>query len=366
MKANGPVVIDRRTFSPVYEMRAWRRALLAPVAYPLSMVYRLGVRAWRGRAVRAFDIGTPVVSVGSISVGGTGKTPLSMLIAAGLRDRGMKVAIVSRGYKRRRGESPLVVSDFEGPRADIEEAGDEPYLMAVRLPGVGVVIDSDRVRGAVRAREALRPDVILLDDGFQCRGLAKRLDIVTLGADALAPGAGFLPWGPLREGPSAVGHDDFVVLVARSETERGQMEDLKARGGAGLRLRTPYLFFASYVDAVIVEPDGAPAGEAAGLGRAALVSGIARPEAFEETCDRLGIEAGAVFRFDDHHWYGEADADMIEGEMKRRQCLWLATTEKDIYRLPAGLRQRARAVRICLSVSDPDFVDRVAGRVGLS
>ncbi len=362
MKGDEVRMIDKRTFSPVHEMRGLRKALLAPVAYPLSLVYAVAVRAWRRRAVEAADIGTPVVSVGSVSVGGTGKTPLTMLLADGLRGRGLRVAIVSRGYKRRRGPSPLLVSDYDGVRADIEEAGDEPYLTAARLAGVPVIVDADRVRGAGFACQAVGPDVILLDDGFQCRRLSKRLDIVTVAADTLA-GGGYLPWGPLRESPAAIGPDDFVVVVARSGAER------HGAGGGGRRAHRGALpggrhYRAYYADPVLVGPDGREAAGPPGAERALVVSGIARPEAFEATCAELGVDAGAKIRFDDHHWYDEADRSMIERVMEETGCERLVTTEKDLWRLPAALRGRARAVRISLRVEDPGFMDDVIERIG--
>ncbi|MGD9141628.1 MAG: tetraacyldisaccharide 4'-kinase [bacterium] len=363
MTADGVRVIDRRTFSPVYEMGRLKKTLLVPIAYPLSLVYAAGVRLWRRRRVHAEDIGLPVVSVGSISVGGTGKTPLSMLIASHLTSRGKKVAVVSRGYKRKGGPSPLVVSDYDGVRAGVEEAGDEPYLMASRRTGVAVVIDSNRLRGAEYARDALGPDVVLLDDGFQCRAIRKRLDIVTVGLDALAPGAAYLPWGPLREGLDAIGPEDLVVYVARSDIEKRVADG----GGPGWPLaalkRRGDFYVASYVDPVIVDAAGEAAGPAADLGRAVVVSGIARPEGFEATCDNLGIAAAAIIRFDDHHWYGGADRSMIEKVMEELGCEYIATTEKDLLRMPGPLRERALAVRISMKVEGRDFLERVAERV---
>jgi tetraacyldisaccharide 4'-kinase len=364
VKRGGAQVIDLRTFSPVYEMRGWRKALLAPVAYPLSLVYALGIRGWRRRRVEGRDVGAPVISVGSIAVGGTGKTPLSMLIAESLRGRGMAVAVVSRGYKRKTGASPLIVSDRAGVRANVEEAGDEPYLMALRLKGVPVIVDPDRVRGAVRAKRVFEPEVILLDDGFQCRGIGKCLDIVTLGPDALRPGAGYLPWGPLREGMYAIGSDDFIVYVARSDAERnsaGWGGD-RAPPFAGLR-ESGHFYFASYAGPVMVDGGGNAAGPGGALDKALVVSGIARPEGFESTCREIGVEAGAKMRFDDHHWYSEADGVMIERVMEERGCDWLVTTEKDLHKLPPDLRARARAVRVNLCVEDASFMDAVAERV---
>jgi tetraacyldisaccharide 4'-kinase len=208
----------------------------------------------------------------------------------------------------------------------------------------------------MHARDALGPDVILLDDGFQCRGLKKCLDVVTLGPDALAPGAGYLPWGPLRESPAAIGPEDFVVFVARSEEERrGASCESTVRALEGLRARANF-YMASYVDPVVV--DGP-----ADAGPAVAVSGIARPEGFEATCRELGIDVCAKIRFDDHHWYGEEDRSMIERVMREAGAVWLVTTEKDFWRMPGPMRDMARAVRVNLRIEQPGFLDSVVRRV---
>lgn len=365
MKPDGAVIIDLRTFSPVYEMTGWRKAALAPAAYPLSLLYALGVRRWRRRRVEALDVGAPVISVGSIAVGGTGKTPLSMHIAENLRLRGVAPAIVSRGYKRKTGTSPLVASDRDGVRVSVEEAGDEPFLMAVRLVGVPVIVDPDRVRGAMCAKQSFEPDVIVLDDGFQCRKIAKCLDIVTVGPDALRPGAGYLPWGPLREGMYAVGSDDFIVYMARSDAERDCAKSGGSHGSLYARLsENRHFYLASYAGPVLVDATGRAADPGGALDKALVVSGIARPEAFESTCQQVGVEPAARMRFDDHHWYSESDGVMIKRVMEERGCDWLVTTEKDLYKLPPGLRARARALRVNLCVEDTSFMDAVIERVG--
>jgi tetraacyldisaccharide 4'-kinase len=168
----------------------------------------------------------------------------------------------------------------------------------------------------------------------------------------------------LREGLGAIGDDDFIVYVARSEGEREFMAGGAGGESAAARLRErKHFYLASYVDPVIVDGEGRRVATGEVAGRAVVLSGIARPEGFEATCQALGIDIGLGIRFDDHHWYTDADADMIERAMKERGCDWLVTTEKDLWRLPAGLRQRARAVRISLRVDDAVFLSEVLRRV---
>ena len=158
---------------------------LQPLLRPLAPIYG-GVVALRGRLydsgrLAQTALSVPVVSVGNLVVGGAGKTPVVALLAGWLRDRGLRVAILSRGYGRRR-KGRVVVQDFERLRASVEQGGDEPVLLARELPGVAVVVDADRVAAGRMAVAELGANVLLLDDGFQHRRLGRDLDLLVLDA----------------------------------------------------------------------------------------------------------------------------------------------------------------------------------------
>jgi len=211
--------------------------------YLLSLPYGAAVRA-RNRlfdlgALPQQDVGCPVVSVGNLSVGGTGKTPMAIRVAGMLADRGMRPAVLSRGYGGRSAAPVLVVSDGGRILAGPDEAGDEPVLIARRLPGVPVLAGAKRAVTGRYARENLGADVLVLDDGFQHRWIRRDLDIVLL--DSRAPlGNGFLlPRGPLREPPEALGRAGAVVFTRSEDTAPPSDKGLAAilRGRPVLRTR---------------------------------------------------------------------------------------------------------------------------------
>ncbi len=186
----------------------WPAALL----WPLSRLYGSAI----GRRNRRYDTGqaaasrlpSPVISVGNLVVGGTGKTPTVVFLARWLQERGKKVCVISRGY-RRKSKGLVLVADGERICSTAELSGDEPILLAQELPGAVVVVDADRVEAGRYAIQRFKPDLILLDDGFQHRRLHRDLDIVTFkGVQDLGNGW-LLPAGPLREPAASLDRADL-------------------------------------------------------------------------------------------------------------------------------------------------------------
>ena len=199
--------------------------------YLLSLPYGGAVRA-RNRlfdlgVLRQEKVGCPVVSVGNLTVGGTGKTPMVILLAGMLRDRGMRPAVLSRGYGGKSTSDVLVVSDGSQILAGPEEAGDEPVLIARRLKGIPVLAGAKRALTGRYARENFGVDVMVLDDGFQHRWIHRDLDIVLLDSRQPLGNGLLLPRGPLREPPSALERAGVVVFT-RSEDSTGPLMDKDA------------------------------------------------------------------------------------------------------------------------------------------
>lgn len=194
---------------------------LLPFLWVASVGYKWGVtlRNWgynRGW-MRTLSPPLPLLSVGNVVAGGTGKTPLTILLAQQL-SKEMKVAVISRGYRSQRGSSssPLVVSRGEGPCCAVAECGDEPYLIAKRVPQAIVVVHPHRF-SACRVAQQLGAEFLLLDDGFQHRQLMRQWDVVTLNVqDPLSRGA-FLPRGFLRDSPRALKRADLIVLMGAED-----------------------------------------------------------------------------------------------------------------------------------------------------
>jgi tetraacyldisaccharide 4'-kinase len=302
----------------------------APPSSPWQLVYG-GVhrlrRRWYGS--RAHRLPRPVVSVGNLHWGGSGKTPLVAALAAHLRDRGLAVCILSRGYAGR-GRGVRVVSAGAGPLLGPLDAGDEPVLLAGSLPGVAVVVGPDRHQAGLHAlgRLAPAPDLFLLDDGFSHLRLRRDLDLVAFPAADPFGGGRLFPSGRLREPLAAVARADAVILTGAPEGDRqGETlaEALRSRGftGPGFASRT-----------VPEEPRGAglPAGA-----RVLLVTAIARPEAFAATVRALGFEIAGELRFPDHHRYPPASLLRITAAWRASGAVAVLTTSKDRVKLHGRL-----------------------------
>jgi tetraacyldisaccharide 4'-kinase len=300
---------------------------LAPLWSVASLAYggivRLRNRSYdRPSAVKRASI--PVLSVGNLTVGGTGKTPLVAWLARRLQEIGRQPAIVSRGYGGRAGRGPLIVSGGSGPRCPVVECGDEPYMLARSLNGTIVVVGSDRPAGA-DAAAAAGADVVLLDDGFQHRRLFRDMDIVLLDRDAPFGNGRLLPGGALREPLDALGRAD-VIVVTRCEADDplGEVEKGVRRHNSD----APILR-AGHRGVGFVDQSGLAA---APPSRAAAFCGIGNPARFRHDLEASGIEVVEFRTYRDHHRYTPADIASLERLAGDRGCD-LVTTEKDLVRL---------------------------------
>jgi tetraacyldisaccharide 4'-kinase len=352
-------VVDLRNLRPPDEIGPLRRGLLLPVLAPLAGLY--GAAAWLRRRMPRSDVGVgaPVISVGSLAVGGTGKTPVTMMIAERFIGRGRSTAIVSRGYRRRNSGGTFVVGDGSGTVADIGPAGDEPHLMARRLPRAKVVVGRDRVAAASRAVTELGADLIILDDGFQHRRLRRQVDVVCLDSGLVRGGGWPLPLGTLREGWSALDPGCVIVEFARRSEPTSEGERSK-------HLEGRRIFVARETEPVILDAGGSEVARGALAGaRVMLLSGIARPSAFERSARAAGIEPAVSLRYGDHHWYDDSDLHHIAETMKRQGCSLIVTTEKDLFKLPESLRRQTLALRVGVSLDSPsDFWNLIDSRIG--
>ena len=260
-------------------------------------------------------VDVPVISIGNLTVGGTGKTPLVLWAAKRLLAAGGKPAVVSRGYRGRAGRGPVVVSDGSGPLVRADVSGDEPALISSALPGLIVVVGSDRVAGARKAIE-LGCDRILLDDGFQHRRLARNLNILLWDARTLPEEENLLPRGRLREPLDSARRADALVLTHSDETAIDRAVWAEA---------FPSLpgFTARH------QPCGLISEEGTGPPRRVLAfCGIAQPDGFRHTLESQGIHIVRLKAFPDHHDYSDKELSDLATEAERAR-LPLVTTEKD-------------------------------------
>ena len=288
----------------------------------LAAAYAAAARARRRTYERHPDrqrrLRQPVISVGNIAVGGSGKTPAVAHIAGLLVASGERPAILSRGYRRREPtDGALVVSDGRHLLADLRRAGDEPLMLARAVPGAVVVVGADRHVSGLVAERRLHCSVHVLDDGFQHVQLRRDVDIVLLAPEDLQ--GRVLPDGRLREGLSALRRADAIVVNTNAEVN---VQAVVQRTGV------PTVFRA--VTGLRRPDSGFAAGSAAPV---LAVAGIARPGRFFDLLASSGWRVAGRVVFPDHHWFTRADLDRIVRAAAAAGAAGIVTTEKDLVRL---------------------------------
>ena len=352
--------------------RAWERKRLSGkivwvLLLPFSGIFFIAVQIrnllfsmhWR----RALALERPVISVGNLTVGGTGKTPSCLWLAEELERRGLKVAVLSRGHKRSAVQPvilcPSAGGGFSESAGDVEAAGDEPFMMAQlyrQLVGVG----KERYRVAQELLEKAEIDVFILDDGFQHRQLKRDVDLVLLGNDSTG---GLLPAGPFREPRNALRRADyFLVTGAREEWK--PLVDSTSRVGC----------FSGSLEAVALVGFESNLWKEHPLtllyrSRILAVTGIANPEGFYRFIRDYEGEIVDILEFPDHHGYSSSDWQQIN--RAARSVDLIVTTEKDIVKLVRFpfARDKLLALRVAMKVENgaalvQAMLDRIRKKTG--
>jgi tetraacyldisaccharide 4'-kinase len=315
---------------------------------PLSLLYGAAVRAraalYRSGALAAERVGAPVVSVGNITTGGTGKTPLVEWAARRLARGGGRVCVLTRGYGRVDERRRVVVSDGEKVLAGAREGGDEPRLLAESLLGVAAVVsDADRVGAARWALENLGAEVFVLDDGFQHLRLARDLDIVTVDATNPWGGGHLLPRGRLREPRRSLARADCVVITRAdlaADVEALRAEVLSLNEGRAVvitsRARTLRLRPLGGDSSAKNFGGGGSAGEFEEIGAGSRVGAfcaVGNPAAFFAHLRGEGREVCYSRAFRDHHVFTGEELEAVARESERRGAGAVLLTAKDAVKI---------------------------------
>jgi len=294
----------------------------------------------------------PVISVGNITVGGTGKTPLTIDLAERLSSAGLKVAILSRGYGRK-SKGLQVVADGGGTLISVEEAGDEPFLIAQALPEAVVIVCSSRLESAQLAVHQFAAQVIILDDGFQHIKIRRDFDLVLWDFNDKPDKAMLVPSGRLREPLGGLSRASDIVITkvpesgAEAEVERLTVELAQMAPQANIySCRFAPAYLTGYArDGQLAQPIKLT--ELAGKKVYSLCA-IARPEGFLSVLADLGVVPVRVRQFADHHWFSSAQMSEIEADFIASGADLLVTTEKDLVRMTLSPTMAAKTWAVVL------------------
>lgn len=330
-----------------------------PLLLPFAAGFKVGVAlrqtGYRRGWLKTRRLSQPVVSVGNLTVGGTGKTPLVACVANILRRRGWKPSILTRGYGRTSDADMILVAPETSRRPTAQEVGDEPALLARMLPDVPLVICADRFRGGQAAEERFQVDAHILDDGFQHLALARDVDLLTLDATQTLSDWNLLPAGRQREPLSALRRAQVVVLTRTDSADPKALEDIVMRiqpAAKVFRGRTKLLRWTNALSGEAVSTEDLRAAKVAAF------CGIGNPQAFFADLRRWGFSPVAEDAFPDHHVYTGEDMQKLAVAARKNGAMALLTTEKDAVKISRewapGLPILACEIEVAISAAE-DF-----------
>ncbi len=313
--------------------------LIAGALRPLSAAYGVGAYArlvaYSSGLLRRHTLDVPVISIGNITCGGTGKTPVTIDLASRLIAAGRRVGILSRGYKRRSKDEIVIVSDGKGTIAPVRDSGDEPYMVARSLPQAVVIVGPRRhITGAI-ATGLYDCDVLILDDGFQHLPVRRDVDVVLIDYNDDPENDALLPAGRLREPLAALSRADHVVItklpVVPDQDRLSRLQEIITRRAPNC-LQSACRFVPHGLrplDCPEVEVDA----QALSGVKVVALAGIARPETFITALESLGANVVAKRFFPDHHWYTLQDLKALNRDLVVSGAELVVTTLKDSVRI---------------------------------
>lgn len=336
--------------------------------YLASLLYRVIVslrnRLYDRQMLQSVKLSRPVISIGNITVGGTGKTPCVILMARMLEQLGYQPAIISRGYGGRNPEPVNIVSDGKSILLSAEAAGDEPLLIARSLPGVPVLTGAERRLTGQAAIERFGAQVLICDDAFQHRRIFRDINIVLLDAERPFGNGHLLPRGELREPVSGLSRADCVILTRDDRTGALHPDVVRIADAARIPVFRAVHRFKEMIrpsEGVSLTPDDLRGKKVCAF------CGIARPESFKTILSKAGADLLSFIDFPDHHAYNRSDLDGLKNNFQSLGADYWITTEKDAMRIssyPDFLKMLfVLRVEMEIKSSEPSFEDFVVKRL---
>ena len=376
------LTIKKKIESVIYNPDPISVSPVASMLYGMSLIYgaaqKLRAGCYRQKILDSQKLPCRVISIGNMTVGGTGKTPMTIYLAQELKQAGYRVAIVSRGYKGGAERQGGIVSDGSSLLMDSAWAGDEPFMMACRLKDIPVIVGKNRFEAGRLAVSKFQPDVIVLDDAFQHLQLKRDLDIVLLDHDQPFGNAHLMPRGILREPLSAMKRATaFILTRCRDDADDSARSSITTIHSTSPE--TPVFKSSAVPYCYTLKAGALPPLQAAfnfferhdvGDIKNAKVfgfSGIARNDDFQDTVKTLGFNVTGFLEFSDHHRYTEADLKTILHTAGQTGARQLITTEKDSVRLTAkgvcSMDLVVVGVRVAFKEDGQDFISFVKDRL---
>ncbi|MFO7937423.1 MAG: tetraacyldisaccharide 4'-kinase [Kiritimatiellia bacterium] len=350
--------------------------ILKGISLAFKHVVLVRLFLYKERILHSYPLGCQVISVGNVTAGGTGKTPVVEIFARELHKRGRRVAILSRGYRKKelpwyrrfeeKYQPPRVVSDGDNILLDSEMGGDEPYMLASNLPGVVVLVDKNRVKSGKYAIKRFKRDILILDDGLQYQKLKHHVDVVLVDKTNPFGNGNILPRGVLREPAKNLKRADFI-FISKSDGQSEELRETIARLNPSADVieccHMPRFLCNVYSDEKI-QLDWLRGR------RVASLSGIAVPQSFESSLRKLGAKLISFERYADHHRYQAQEIIDAINKAHKLGAEALITTEKDAVRFPKLTRTAVPVyyVRVDIEIMAGahnfiEAIDRIIGRI---
>lgn len=313
--------------------------ILGLLSFFYGLMIRMRVWFFAHHIFRSYSLSCKVVSVGNITLGGTGKTPLVSFLGEWFKAKGLRVAILSRGYKGKFPGIYGVVTDGESTFMNARQAGDEPYLLSLKLKGIPILIGKKRRLSGKHAIEKFKSQVIILDDGFQHLAVKRNVNLLLL--DARAPfGNNYLfPRGTLREPLSEVKRADAIILTKVDQCDN----IIKLKEKLALWTGDRPIFAMQYaVDGIRAPNEDEVLTETILCKKKIFAfTGIGNPESFRKTLEDLECQISGFISYPDHYWFKPEDVQRLMHEAEKHGAQTLVTTEKDAVRFegmfPGGI-----------------------------